>query len=174
MYSFFLSYNIVKSQLCNGWTQNLSKNASEFLYYMISREVLYCFWTNFEFTKISGEVVWVQKLKYNLKNFGSRVSVQGVVSLGGHLANIMPGVWFLWRKKLWLFFFQKENGNTFTFLIILIVKKLQKEQNGTNQLLWPPICRNKRAITLKWINSYKTNFNTMYFKTMSFDPLFDR
>ena len=33
--------------------------------------------------------------------------------------------------------FQKENGNTFTLLIIFIVKSLQKEQNSTNLLLWP-------------------------------------
>ena len=31
--------------------------------------------------------------------------------------------------------FQKENGNTFTLLIIFIVKSLQKEQNSTNLLL---------------------------------------
>ena len=33
------------------------------------------------------------------------------------------------------FFFQKEKGNTFTLLIIFIVKSLQKEQNSTNLLL---------------------------------------
>ena len=31
--------------------------------------------------------------------------------------------------------FQQENGNTFTLLIIFILKSLQKEQNGTNLLL---------------------------------------
>ena len=31
--------------------------------------------------------------------------------------------------------FQKEKGNTFTLLIIFIVKSLQKEQNNTNLLL---------------------------------------
>ena len=31
--------------------------------------------------------------------------------------------------------FQKEKGNTFTLLIIFIVKSLQKEQNSTNLLL---------------------------------------
>jgi hypothetical protein len=41
----------------------------------------------------------------------------------------MPGVWFLWiKKKKKNFVFQKENGNTFTLLIIIIVKSLQKEQ----------------------------------------------
>ena len=33
------------------------------------------------------------------------------------------------------FFFQKGKGNTFTLLIIFIVKSLQKEQNSTNLLL---------------------------------------
>ena len=33
------------------------------------------------------------------------------------------------------FNFQKGSGNTFTLLIILIVKSLQKEQNSTNLLL---------------------------------------
>jgi hypothetical protein len=37
------------------------------------------------------------------------------------------------------------------------VKSLQKEQNSTNLLLWPPICRNKSAITPKWFNSMDTN-----------------
>ena len=38
------------------------------------------------------------------------------------------------------------------------MRSLQKEQNNTNLQLWPPICRNKRAITPKWINSQETNF----------------
>ena len=39
----------------------------------------------------------------------------------------MPGVWSLWSKKN-INIFQKEKGNTFTLLIIFIVKSLQKEQ----------------------------------------------
>ena len=35
----------------------------------------------------------------------------------------MPGVWILWSKKN-VIIFQKENGNTFTLLIIFIVKSL--------------------------------------------------
>ena len=70
----------------------------------------------------------------------------------------MPGVWILWsKKKIFVIIFQKENGNTFTLFIIFIVKSLQKEQNSTNLLLWPPICRNKSAITQKWFNSLDTN-----------------
>ena len=31
-------------------------------------------------------------------------------------------------KKIYIIIFQKENGNTFTLLVIIIVKSLQKEQ----------------------------------------------
>ena len=43
------------------------------------------------------------------------------------------------------------------------MKSLQKEQNSTNLLLWPPICRNKPAITPKWFNSLETNYNAPMF-----------
>ena len=39
-------------------------------------------------------------------------------------------------KKKMFNIFKKENGNTFTLLIIFIVKSLQKEQNSTNLLLY--------------------------------------
>ena len=77
-----------------------------------------------------------------------------------HLAAIIAclcwGFEFYEVKKI-VIIFQKENGNTFTLLIIFKVKSLQKEQNSTNLLLWPPICRNKPAITPKWFNSLDTN-----------------
>ena len=38
-------------------------------------------------------------------------------------------------KKNLVIIFQKEIGNTFTLLIIFIVKSFQKEQNSTNLLL---------------------------------------
>ena len=63
-----------------------------------------------------------------------RVSVQGVKSLGGHFACLCRGFEFYEVKKIYIIF-QKENGNTFTLLIIFIVKSLQKEQNSTNLLL---------------------------------------
>ena len=66
---------------------------------------------------------------------GLRVSVQGVKSLGGHFACLCRGFEFYEVKKRIVFIFQKENGNTFTFFIIFIVKSLQKEQNSTNLLL---------------------------------------
>jgi hypothetical protein len=68
-----------------------------------------------------------------------------------------------YKKKYFVIIFQKEKVNTSTLLIIFIVKSLQKEQNSTNLLLWPPICRNKHAITPKWFNSLDTN-STRYAK----------
>jgi hypothetical protein len=63
-----------------------------------------------------------------------RVSVQGVKSLGGHFACLCRGFEFYEVKNIFFFviIFQKENGNTFTLLIIFIVKSLLKEQNSTN------------------------------------------
>ena len=67
----------------------------------------------------------------------TRVSVQGVKSLGGHFACLCQGFEFyeVKKKSFFVIIFQKENGNTFTLLIIFIVKSLQKEQNSTNLLL---------------------------------------
>ena len=64
----------------------------------------------------------------------TRVSVQGVKSLGGHFACLCRRFDFYEVKKN-IIIFQKEKGNTFTLLIIFIVKSLQKEQNSTNLLL---------------------------------------
>ena len=48
----------------------------------------------------------------------------------------MPGFEFYEVKKnFFVNIFQKENGNTFTLLIIFMVNSLQKEQNSTNLLL---------------------------------------
>ena len=66
----------------------------------------------------------------------TRVSVQGFKSLGGHFACLCRGfVFFEVKRKKNVIIFQKENGNTFTLLIIFTVKSLQKEQNSTNLLL---------------------------------------
>jgi hypothetical protein len=65
-----------------------------------------------------------------------RVSVQGDKSLGGHFACLCRGFDFYEVKENnFVNIFQKEKGNTFTLLIIFIVKSLQKEQNSTNLLL---------------------------------------
>ena len=65
----------------------------------------------------------------------NRVSVQGVKSLGGHFACLCQGFEFYEVEKKNVISFQKDNGNTFTLLIIFIVKSLQKEQNSINLLL---------------------------------------
>ena len=58
----------------------------------------------------------------------SRVSVQGVKSLGSHFACLCRGFQFYEvRKKNYVLIFQKENGNTFTLLIIFIVKSHLKK-----------------------------------------------
>ena len=65
-----------------------------------------------------------------------RVSVQRVKYLSCHFACLCRGFEFYEvKKKFFVIIFQKENGNTFTLLIIFIVKSLQKEQNSTNLLL---------------------------------------
>jgi hypothetical protein len=65
-----------------------------------------------------------------------RVSVQGGKSLGGHFACLCQGFEiYEVKKNIIIFQKEKENGNTFTLLIIFIVKSLQKEQNSTNLLL---------------------------------------
>ena len=62
-----------------------------------------------------------------------RVSVQGVKSLGGHFACLCRGFEFYEvKKEYFCYYFSKRNGNTFTLLILFIVKSLQKEQNSTN------------------------------------------
>ena len=86
--------------------------------------------------KINGTYLdwYLDYKKSNLgKSLGTRVSVQGVKSLGGHFACLCPGFEFYEvKKKIFVIIFQKENGNTFTLFIIFIVKSLQNEQNSTN------------------------------------------
>ena len=71
----------------------------------------------------------------------------------------MPGVWIYEVKQCFLLLFFKKKMEILLnfYLTIFIVKSLQKEQNSTNLLLWPPICRNKPAITQKWFNFLDTN-----------------
>ena len=64
----------------------------------------------------------------------TRVSVQGVKLIGDHFACLCREFDF-YEVKNNIIIFQKEKGNTFTLLIIFIVKSLQKEQNSTNLLL---------------------------------------
>ena len=55
------------------------------------------------------------------KIVSDRVSVQGVKSLGGHFTCLCRGFESYVLKKI-VINFQKENGNTFTLLIIFMVK----------------------------------------------------
>ena len=54
----------------------------------------------------------------------NRVSVQGVKSLGGHFACLCQGFDFYEVKKNIAIIIQKENVNTFTLLIIFLLKSL--------------------------------------------------
>ena len=67
----------------------------------------------------------------------SKVSVQGVVALDGHFATLCPELDF-YEAILFVINFQKEKENTFTVLIILIVKSLQIELHSTNLLNMTP------------------------------------
>ena len=76
---------------------------------------------------------WIRSICEPIKNHDLngvviRVSVQGVKSLGGHFACSCRGFKFYEVKKKFVIIFQKENGNTFTLLIIFIVKSIQKEK----------------------------------------------
>ena len=75
------------------------------------------------------------EIRYPLERCYLRVSVQGVKSVGRHFACLCREFDFYEVKKNIIIIFQNEKGNTFTLLIIFIVKSLQKEQNSTNLLL---------------------------------------
>ena len=68
-------------------------------------------------------------------SLGGKVSVQGVVALGGHFATLCQELDFYEAIFFFIINFQKEKANTFTLLIILIVKSLQIELHSTNLLL---------------------------------------
>ena len=99
-----------------------------------------------------------------------KVSVQGVVAFGGRFATLCQELDF-YEVFFFIINFQNEKANTVTLLIILIIRRLQIELHSTNLLLWPPICRNKRAITPKCYNSLETNF-TSYASTKLHIPYF--
>ena len=106
------------------------------------------------------------------KSSVARVSVQGVKSLGGHFACLWrepyPGREFEFYevRKIFVIIFQKENGNTFTLLIIFIVKSLKKEQNSTNLLICPQSAR----INLQSPQSDSTPWTLMTFPLHQLKP----
>ena len=65
----------------------------------------------------------------------NKVSVQGGVALGGHFATLCQEVDFSEAIFFFIIDLQKERSNTFTLLIILIVKSLQIELYSTSLLL---------------------------------------
>ena len=56
----------------------------------------------------------------------ARVKVQGVKSLSGHFACLCRGFEFYEVRKKFVIIFQKENGNTFTLLIISCEKSSKR------------------------------------------------
>ena len=101
-------------------------------------------WTNLSKISCPSYLVWSPSCK---------VSVQGVVALGGHFATLCQKLDFHEAFFVFSINFQKDKGNILTLLIILIMKSLQIELHSTNLLLWPTICKNKRAIPPKYNNS---------------------
>ena len=132
----------------SGYTLNLKHwSKCQKLSEHISFCIKYC---DLHWKENSEKTIFISPKKHlpvKVNSFKDRVSVQGVKSLGGNFACLYQEFDFYGVKKKKKN--QKERGNTFTLLSIFIVKSLQKEQNSTYLLLWPPICRNKRAITPK-------------------------
>ena len=93
----------------------------------------------------------------------SRVSVQGVKSLGGHFACLCRGFDFYEVKKE--NYLSKRKGKYFYTFNHFYSEKSSKDQNSTNHLLWTLICGHKPAIIPKVINSLETNF--MHFPYLS-------
>ena len=68
-----------------------------------------------------------------MSNYELGISLELVSKELNHLAAILHV--YAGGLNIFVIIFQKENGNTFTLLIIFIVKSLQKEQNSMNLLL---------------------------------------
>ena len=68
-------------------------------------------------------------------SLGGKVSVHGVVALGGYFATLCQELDFYEANFFFIINFQKEKENTFTFLIVLTMKSLQIELHSTNLLL---------------------------------------
>ena len=63
----------------------------------------------------------------------SKISVQGVVAIGGHFAALCQEVDVY--EAFFYISFQREKTNTSTILIILTLKSLEMQLLGTNLLL---------------------------------------
>ena len=117
--------------------ENLERNSicqirKTFFYYYIS--TLRCTkWNIVKLQQSSGKILFLKHFSYFLV---IHKKCKKNVLLSHHIS------WMTKNKKdFFLFFiinFQKEKTNTFTILIILIVKCLQIELHSTNLLIWPP------------------------------------
>ena len=56
----------------------------------------------------------------------AKVSVQGILAFGGHFETLSQGVDFYAAKKCIITNFQKEKENTFTILMVFIVRRAAK------------------------------------------------
>jgi hypothetical protein len=70
---------------------------------------------------------------YDCTTLIPKVSVQGVVALGGHFATFCQELDFN-EAFFFIINFQTEKGNTLTLLFIVAVKSLQIELHSTNLL----------------------------------------
>ena len=68
-------------------------------------------------------------------SLGDKVSVQGVLALGGYFATYARSSIFMREFFFFIINFQKEKANILTSLIIPIVKSLQIELHSPNLLL---------------------------------------
>ena len=82
----------------------------------------------------------------------SRVSVHGVKSLCGHFACLCREFEFYEVKKK-IYYFSKRKGKYFYTFDNFYSEKSSKRAKYHKSTTMTPICRNKRAITPKWINS---------------------
>ena len=64
-----------------------------------------------------------------------KISDQGIVAVGGHLATLCPEVDFYEPIFLFIIDFQNGKANILTLLIIFIVKSLPIDLHRTNLLL---------------------------------------
>jgi hypothetical protein len=67
-------------------------------------------------------------------SLGDKISVQGVVALGGYFATLCQELDFYEANFLFIINFLKEKAYILTFLIIPIVKSLQIELHSPNLL----------------------------------------
>ena len=76
------------------------------------------------------------------------------------ILHIYAGVLIFMKYEKYIIILKKKREILLHFYLFLSWKVFKKEQTGTNPLLWPTICRNKRAITPKGINSRRLTLDS--------------